>query len=68
MGTHRVYYRPQGPEEYEFYYRESFERWQGDMVFPSAEKRGVTRPRSAKMEAERELTIKERVRARALDV
>ena len=31
-------------------------------------KRGVTRPRSAKMETERELTIKERARARALDV
>ena len=29
--------RSQGPEEYEFYDRESFERWQGDMVFPSPE-------------------------------
>ena len=39
--------RPQGSEEYEFYDRESltdefcdresFERWQGDMVFPLAE-------------------------------
>jgi hypothetical protein len=29
--------RPQGPEEYEFYEREGFERWSGDIVFPSAE-------------------------------
>ena len=28
--------RSQGTEEYEFYDRESFERWQGYMVFPSA--------------------------------
>ena len=28
--------RPQGPEEYEFYEREGFTRWSGDMVFPSA--------------------------------
>jgi len=30
--------RPQGPEEYDFYARESFERWPGEMVFPSSEK------------------------------
>ena len=29
--------RPQGTEEYEFYEREGFERWSGDIVFPSAE-------------------------------
>lgn len=29
--------RPQGPEEYDFYEREGFERWQSEMVFPSAE-------------------------------
>jgi hypothetical protein len=28
--------RPQGSEEYEFYEREGFTRWSGDMVFPSA--------------------------------
>ncbi len=29
--------RSQGPEEYEFYEREGFERWKGDMFFPSTE-------------------------------
>jgi len=39
------------------------ERWQGDMVFPSDE--NVESHGSVKMETERELTIKERARARA---
>jgi len=42
------------------------ERWQGDMVFPSDE--NVESHGSVKMETERELTIKERAQARALDV
>jgi len=29
--------RPKGPEEYAFYERERFEKWSGDIVFPSAE-------------------------------
>jgi hypothetical protein len=53
--------RPEGPEEYEFYEREGFERWSGTWCSFSR-KRGVKRPRSAKMrpyEDTRKMTVKE---------